>query len=140
MIKMLVQSPSSRPGEGLRLIRIVIALVLIVHPIHRIYNGNVANFGEYLDSIGYPFGVGVAWLISITQLASSVALLVGRLIVPACVADIGILFVGIVLVHWPEGWFVVGGGTNGMEFSVMLIISLAGIAWAHWPRETNASI
>ena len=35
---------------------------------------------------------------------------------------------GILLVHAPEGWFVVGAGRNGMEYSVLLIASLALVA------------
>ena len=37
---------------------------------------------------------------------------------------------GIVLVHAPSGWFVVGGGRNGMEYSVLLIAVLLAQAWA----------
>ncbi|HKJ16853.1 MAG TPA: hypothetical protein VJ984_05875 [Xanthomonadales bacterium] len=42
--------------------------------------------------------------------------------------------VGIVLVHAPEGWFVVGLGRNGMEYSVLLIVCLLSNAWLHSPR------
>ena len=28
---------------------------------------------------------------------------------------------GIILVHLREGWFVVGGGRNGVEYSVLLV-------------------
>ena len=36
---------------------------------------------------------------------------------------------GIVLVHGPEGWFVVGMGRNGVEFSVLLLAALASFIW-----------
>jgi putative oxidoreductase len=39
----------------------------------------------------------------------------------ASVVNILILVMGIVLVHYPEGWYVVGGGRNGVEFNVLLI-------------------
>jgi putative oxidoreductase len=38
------------------------------------------------------------------------------------------LAMGIYLVHAPAGWFVVGAGRNGMEFSVLLILCLLVIA------------
>ena len=41
-----------------------------------------------------------------------------------------VLVAGIIMVHGPEGWFVVGGGRNGMEFSVSLIIALLVTAYA----------
>lgn len=44
-----------------------------------------------------------------------------------------ILAAGAVLVHYPAGWFVVGAGRNGMEYSALLIVGLLAVAWAHWP-------
>ena len=39
------------------------------------------------------------------------------------------------MVHMPAGWFVVGLGRNGMEYSVLLIACLAMLAYVHWPRR-----
>jgi uncharacterized membrane protein YphA (DoxX/SURF4 family) len=36
---------------------------------------------------------------------------------------------GLVMVHAPEGWFVVGGGRNGMEYAAMLIVMMLALAW-----------
>ena len=52
-----------------------------------------------------------------------------------CVRPIAILLMlvyatGIALLHAHEGWFVVGAGRNGSEYSVLLIASLALIAAA----------
>lgn len=44
-----------------------------------------------------------------------------------------ILLGGIVLVHGHEGWFVVGGGRNGVEYSVLLLVCLVALYGAH-PR------
>ncbi len=38
------------------------------------------------------------------------------------------LLCGIVLVHFGEGWFVVGGGRNGYEYSVLLIACFVAVA------------
>jgi putative oxidoreductase len=32
-----------------------------------------------------------------------------------------VLIMGIILVHFQNGWFVVGHGQNGVEYSVLLI-------------------
>ena len=32
------------------------------------------------------------------------------------------------MVHFREGWFVVGGGRNGFEYSVLLIVCFAAVA------------
>jgi len=42
-----------------------------------------------------------------------------------------------VLVHYPDGWFVVGAGRNGMEYSMMLLAGLIAVAWAHAPRRAT---
>jgi putative oxidoreductase len=34
---------------------------------------------------------------------------------------------GIIMVHYPEGWFVVGAGRNGVEFNFLLIFTLVTI-------------
>jgi len=63
-------SPSIHPGRSLDIVRIVVALVLSVHSINRIIVGDVPGFGEFLDSKGFPLGVG---LDQVEQLAASLA-------------------------------------------------------------------
>ncbi|MEO6633371.1 MAG: DoxX family protein [Mucilaginibacter sp.] len=128
-------TPSSRPNRGLDIVRIVVALVLSVHSITRIIGGDVNGFGEFLGSIGFPLGVALAWFITLSTLASSVALIIQRLVVPACFCHIVVLIMGILLDHMHHGWFVVGGGTDGMEYSVVLIACLFGVLWSYWPRK-----
>jgi len=38
-----------------------------------------------------------------------------------------VLVMGIILVHFKEGWFVVGGGQNGVEYNFLLICVLLAI-------------
>lgn len=117
------------------LIRLGLASILLVHPIFRLVHHTVPQFGEWLGTQGIPMGTAVAYAVTGLELLSGVALLSKRLVVPACVVLIGILGMGIKMVHGPEGWFVVGAGRNGIEFSVLLIVCLAGVAIAHWPRR-----
>jgi len=132
-------SPSTRPDRSLDIVRIVTALVLSVHSIYRIIAGDVGGFGEYLNSTGFPFGVALAWLITLSTLASSVAIIIRRLVVPACICHIIVLFAGIILDHVHDGWFVVGGGRNGMEYSVVLIACLVAVMWSYWPQKTGGN-
>ncbi|WP_295793028.1 hypothetical protein [Mucilaginibacter sp.] len=46
-----------------------------------------------------------------------------------------VLVVGIFLDHMHDGWFVVGGGRNGMEYSVVLIACLFAVLWSYWPQK-----
>ncbi len=138
MIKKWLVTTSVKPDESLKMIRITVALIIMTHPIHGLSNpGDIVSFGEYLSSIGFPFGVALAWSIMFIQIACSLLLVFDKLVVPACLGHVGILMVGIVLVHYHE-WFVVGGGSNGMEFSVTLIACLSAIVWAYWPRKSKS--
>jgi putative oxidoreductase len=48
------------------------------------------------------------------------------------------LIAGIALVHAREGWFVVGGGRNGVEYSILLLLVLTAVAWSEQRRgRTN---
>lgn len=38
------------------------------------------------------------------------------------------------MVHLPHGWFVVGSGSNGIEYSLLIIASLVAISW---PQLSN---
>lgn len=135
MLKALFASQPERPDRGLAFIRIACALVLLVHPIHRLSHGNVPGFGAWLLSVGIPKGDWVAWAITLGELLAGTSLVARRFVLPACLLHITVLAMGIKMVHGPEGWFVVGGGRNGVEFSVLLIAVLLGVAYAHAPRR-----
>ena len=44
------------------------------------------------------------------------------------------LAVGVTMVHWKEGWFVVGAGRNGVEYSTLLIASFLAVAYANYKK------
>ena len=128
-------TPAGRAGRSLDIVRITVALLLLVHSAYRIILGDVPGFGQYLGSAGYPLGVALAWLITLVTLAASIAMIVQRLVVPACISHMVVLVVGIIMIHASAGWFVVGGGRNGMEYSILLIACLFAVMLAYWPRK-----
>jgi putative oxidoreductase len=129
-------APAARPARGLDIVRVAIALVLSVHAIHGLaFPANLTGFGQYLGSLGFPFGVVLAWALMFVQIGSSIALVLNRFVVAACIAHITILVTGIILIHAENGWFVVGAGRNGVEYSVTLITCLGAVLWAYWPKR-----
>jgi uncharacterized membrane protein YphA (DoxX/SURF4 family) len=52
----------------------------------------------------------------------------GVLVVPLCAYFVAQLTAGIAMVHAEQGWFVVGLGRNGVEYSVLLVVCLVAIA------------
>ncbi len=82
----------------------------------------------YLDTVGFaPYGVLLAWLIKLSHVVAAVLLLLNKYVKLASIVTIFILIMGIIMVHYPEGWFVVGGGRNGVEFNFLLIFVFLAI-------------
>lgn len=131
-----IRTVPTKAEGSVTLIRFAVALVILMHPVHGYFHlENIPRFGEYLSSLGFPFGGALAWAVLLTQTAASLLMLAGRFVVPACAAHAVVLLTGIVVFHYPLGWYVVGPGEGGMEFSVLMLACLAAVAWAHWPRR-----
>jgi putative oxidoreductase len=116
-------------------VRIAVGLLLAVHGWSRVLGGGVPGFGEWLGSQGFPASAALAWGISIFEIFGSFCLVIGKLVRYVAPVHIAILSGGIAMVHAREGWFVVGGGRNGVEYSVLLIACLSALTWDAWRRS-----
>jgi putative oxidoreductase len=108
------------------LLRFPVAVILLMHSIPVMFNNGVNDFGNlYLNEIGFaPFGLLIAWLIKLSHVFAALCILSNKYIKPASVITIIILIAGIILIHFKDGWFVVGNGRNGVEFNFLLIFVL----------------
>ena len=108
------------------LLRFAVAIILLVHSVFGMFDGGVNAFGNlYLNQIGFaPIGLYLAWAIKLSHLGAAICLLLNKYIKLASIITIFVLVMGIVLIHFKEGWFVVGGGRNGVEFNLLLIFVL----------------
>lgn len=113
------------------ILRFAVALVLIMHSVPGMFNNGINDFGNfYLNTVGFaPYGVALAWLIKLSHVAAAVLLLLNKYIKLASIVTIFVLVMGIIMVHFKEGWFVVGGGRNGVEFNILLIFVLLAIVF-----------
>ncbi|WP_336515440.1 DoxX family protein [Pollutibacter soli] len=111
------------------LLRFPVAVILLVHSVPGMFNNGINDFGKlYLNEAGFaPVGVLLAWIIKLSHVVCAICLLVNRFIIAACIITLLILVVGIFMVHLKDGWFVVGGGRNGIEFNFLLIFVLLAI-------------
>lgn len=116
-------------------LRTVLAGMMFIHGVTRISNGTVGGFGEFLTAQGFPLGFYLAWGITIFELAGSVALAVGFFAYIMALIFALELLMGIYLVHAKSGWFVVGAGTGGMEYSVLLIAGFITIFISHFGQK-----
>ena len=122
--------------------RLLLALLIGVHGWYRLLHGGSPLFGEWLMGLGIPLPYVVAWGITIAEIIGSACLAIGVCVRPFALLFMAIYTMGVVLIHAAEGWFVVGAGRNGMEYSVLLIGSLALGAlrihaplWQAFPRR-----
>ncbi len=126
---------TARRTQALLFLRLLLAGLIAAHGWARWLAGGVPPFGTWLDSLGFPLGFWIAAGITVFEIAGTPLLALGRWVSPLCLVYCAIYATGIALVHWPAGWFVVGLGRNGMEYSVLLIACLAVQAWVHWPER-----
>lgn len=124
------------------LLRIAVAVIFAAHSVFTILDGSINNFGKlYLDTVGFaPLGIYIAWMVKLTHLISVPLLILNKYIQPVAIANMVILIVGIFMVHLPEGWFVVGGGRNGVEFNFLLIFALLTIMFPNGLKKKNAGV
>ena len=117
--------------NGNLLLRIATAIILLTHSVFGMFDNGVNDFGNlYLNQIGFaPFGVFLAWSIKLSHVVAAVLLLINKYVKPAGFVTIFVLIMGIILVHFQEGWFVVGGGRNGVEYNFLLIFVLLAIMY-----------
>jgi putative oxidoreductase len=117
--------------SGNLLLRIAVAIILLTHSVFGIFNNGINDFGNlFLNQIGFaPFGVFIAWTIKLSHIVAAILLLLNKYVKPAGFVTIFVLIMGIILVHFQEGWFVVGGGRNGVEYNFLLICVLLAIMY-----------
>lgn len=122
---------------SLSMLRIGLAVLIFIHGAFRAshWDPYVTGFGDWLSSIGFPYGFYWAAAVTLYELIAPLFIVARRFVTLACLGHIGIIALGMVLVHVPDGWFVVGAGRNGMEYSVLLLIGLVAVAWAHAPKR-----
>lgn len=121
---------------ALALVRAGTAFILVIHGIARTRLGIVDDFGVVLGQWGFPAGLWLAWTLTIVEIAGGLALAAGLFVRPLALWFMVQLAAGVYLIHARAGWFVVGAGRNGAEFSALLIVCLAAAALAP-PGSTN---
>lgn len=108
------------------IIRIAVIIILLMHSIPGMFNNGINDFGNlYLGPLGFGrAGIFVAWAIKLSHIAAVICFIMNRYVKLAGSITIFILIMGMVMIHANEGWYVVGGGRNGVEFNVLLIAAI----------------
>lgn len=125
-----MRTDGPNPGIGLALLRVVTGVIFVAHGAPKLFGGGVGGLGEMLAGMGVPLSTAVAWGVSLLEFFGGVALIAGLLVVPAAGLLAIHMLMGIILVHAPNGFYVVGPGTGGVEFSLLLVAALTTLLLA----------
>ncbi len=109
------------------LLRFGLMVIMVMHGIPSFVEGSVIDFGKALDEVfGFGFmGIPTAILVKSIHVLTIPALLLNKYLKPLAILNIIIFVMGIALIHWKHGWYVVGGGSEGVEFNFLLIFSFS---------------
>lgn len=108
----------------LSILRAVVAIIFISHGVARLVHWSIPEFANFLNTQGLKFGTVLAWVVTMGELLFGMLLLVGFKARISIVFHFIVVSLGIVFLHFKNGWFVVGHGSNGIEFSLLLLATL----------------
>lgn len=116
------------PRLGQMILRIVIGLIFVAHGGAKLFGeGGPGSLAGFLGSEGIPVPILAAWMITIFEFVGGMFLIVGLFVVPAAILLSVHMLMGIFLVHAQKGFWVVGPGQDGVEFSLLLIAGLISL-------------
>ncbi|MDE1165656.1 MAG: DoxX family protein [Pseudomonas sp.] len=113
---------ASRAGLGITLVRVLVGIIFMAHGSQKLFGlfggYGLVGTGQWMESIGLPFGTLMAFLSGSAEFFGGLALVVGLLVRPAAVVLIFTLVVAIFSVHIHNGLFM---ANNGYEFALALL-------------------
>lgn len=113
--------PALPPGKTTLLLRIYLGFTFMLHGSARLYYGSVNDFGGFLNSKGLLIGVFLAWSITIGEIIGGFLLAIGYKTKYILIFHFLVVLGGIFYVHLQDGFFVVGHGRNGVEYSLLIL-------------------
>lgn len=119
-------------------LRILLSGFIAAHGWARFLVGGVVPFGDWLTAQHVPAGLLVAAAITILEIVGTPLLLLGLGVFPLSLVYAAIYTAGLLMVHLPAGWFVVGLGRNGAEYSALLITCIVLVGLQHRRRNPAA--
>lgn len=117
------------PGLGLAVLRIVVGIIFIAHGWPKLAGGMEGTAGSFA-SLGIPAPTLAAWFIALLETFGGLLLVVGYLVTPVAALLAAHMLTGIFLVHIPNGFYVIGPGSGGYEFNLLVIAAALALIFA----------
>lgn len=111
------------PELGLTILRVVLGVIFIAHGLPKL-TGGIEGTAQFFGGIGIPAPLVAAWTIALLETLGGLMLLIGFLVTPVSLLLAVHMLTGIVLVHAPNGFYVIGPGQGGIEFNLLLAAAL----------------
>jgi putative oxidoreductase len=111
------------PELGLTILRVVLGVIFIAHGLPKL-TGGIEDTVGFLGAVGIPAPIVAAWFIALLETLGGLMLLVGFFVTPVSLLLVIHMMTGIVFVHAPNGFYVIGPGEGGVEFNLLLVASL----------------
>lgn len=116
-------------GLGLLIIRLVIGISFIGHGAQKLFGMfggyGLKGTGQWMESIGLKPGVQMAFFAGISELVGGILFATGLLTPLASLLIAGAMFVAIVKVHGPNGFW---STQNGYELNLIILAVVIGVA------------
>lgn len=110
----------TRVEWGLFVLRVVVGIIFLMHGIPKL-TGGVGEVAEGFAGLGIPMPLIAAWFITLLEIVGGASLILGLFTEIWNVLFIAEMATGIALIHWEQGFYVVGPGQGGWEFNLLLI-------------------
>lgn len=119
----------TNPQLGLAMLRVTLGVIFLTHGLPKIMGG-VGGLQGMLGDMGVPLAGLMAWVVTLLEVGGGLALVAGFLVTAFSLLLSFHMLMGIFLVHLANGWYVIGPGTGGAEFNVLLIAGLLALVLA----------
>jgi putative oxidoreductase len=114
---------------ALLILRLATGAMIFMHGYNHFFGGGrLPGAGRWFDSLGIRPGLFHAWVTAVVEVGSGVLLVLGLLTPIAAAGVVGILAVALIVVHRPNGFFIVKEGWEYAAFiiAVCTVIGLLG--------------
>ena len=128
-----------KPNYSIAALRMMVAVIFVLHAGARIYNNSLLSFGDFLEHKGFPYGFVIAWAVTLFELIGGVLVFFRYFVKAFCIIEMIILIVGIITFHWEKGLMGVDMSLSGAEYSMILITILFAIYIAERKASRNIS-
>lgn len=125
----------ARDSLGTDLLRLVLCGILFTHGAVRLARGEAPILGDILREHHLPVGTLLAYLVCLAETGGALLLAFRYVVLPVGAILASIYLTGVVLFHRHNGFFVVGPGEGGWEYSLLILACLVATMWSNWSHR-----